>query len=107
MQRLDRVRRKLDEYTVGLNGREQSRPRKRRKRVGEALGHRVRVTRMPEPRVVLEHAEPRRRKESHFGCELTRLFASPSEFLRERVVEEDDRLSDGQAVFRPAKTKHI
>src|SRR5436190_15933897 len=63
--------------------------------------------RVPEPRTVLQHSDPRGGEKSHLRGELARLFAAVIEFGREIAIEENHGVTNGHAVLRAAKAKNI
>ena len=69
--------------------------------------HRVGVRRAPQPRAVLQHAHPRRGKETHLGAELSGLLAAVIEIFGQAAIEEHDGVANVRAVFRAAEAEHI
>src|SRR5204863_9737135 len=67
----------------------------------------VGVASVPQPRAVLQHADPGSGEEAHLGRELAGLFAAVIEFFGEFVIEKDYGVADGGAVFGAAETENI
>src|SRR6266850_4668267 len=65
------------------------------------------MARMPQPGSILQHADPWGREISHLRRELPALFAAVIKFLSQFAIEKDDCLSDGDTIFRSAKTENI
>src|SRR5437868_5432349 len=62
---------------------------------------------MSQPRAVLQHSDPGRGQEAHFGGELAALFAAILKLARKLPVEEHHRLAHSDTVFCAAKAEHI
>ena len=97
----------LGKNGVGLTREKDFDLRQRGEAVTEKLGHLVGVFGVVEPDIVLEHADPRGGKETHFRGELAGLLAAVFEFVREFEVEKDDRVPDVGAVFGTAEAKDV
>src|ERR1041385_8856169 len=73
----------------------------------EQSGASVCMTRVLDPRVVLEQPAPWRRKKTHLGRELAPLLCAVIEFVGELRIEKNYQLARGSAVLRPTETKDI
>ena len=70
-------------------------------------GHVVGVPGQVEKEVIFEECEILRRNESHLGGELRHLLAQVQRSLSECSVEEDDQLTEQQAVLGAAERQHV
>src|SRR5207249_4427844 len=66
----------------------------------EALSHRIGVLRVPQPRTVLQHSDPRRGKKTHLRSKLAALFAAVIKFPGQLEIEKHHCLANGGSVLR-------
>src|SRR5688572_2675019 len=65
------------------------------------------MSRVPKPRAVLQHSNPRRGEKTHFRRELPGLFAATIKVLGEFAIEKHDGFADGHSIFRSSETEDI